>query len=439
MLFLIEAGRSYKLRMRSSVARALILAVACAVGANCGRDSKEVSGPIRQIGYLWQRDWSPTVVEAVSRAEGRTDGMAVLGAEIVWVGGKPEVIEASIDWKRLRRLTKPVSIALRIAPYHGPFDANSDAPQSIISTTRRLLEKANANGVKLAAFQLDFDCAQKSLAGYRVWLGLVRSVVQPVPLTVTTLPAWLDEPEFTRLIGEVDGYVLQVHSVPTAASGRAMLCDTSLARKWVAKANRLGVPFSVALPTYRCVAGYDDTGKLLSVAMDGMEPVWPRGTRVVEFATDADQVAALVNEWKKKRPALLRDLYWYRLPVTTDERNWRWPTLSAVMEGRSPVHKLEVRSQGKNPVDLTIANVGEADEQRDPTVKVTWNDGSVVTASDALPGWNVVVTKDAAIFKPDAGMQLRLSPGATRSIGWLRYDRAPNFQAQVDESAMPSR
>jgi len=391
------------------------------------------------MGYLWQRDWSPSVVEAVSEAEGRMDGIVVLGAEIVWVNKKPEVIEASIDWKRLGRLTKPVSVALRIAPYSGPFDAKGDAAESITLTTRNLLEKARANGVKLAGFQLDFDCAQKNLAGYRVWVGLVRSVVRPVPLMVTTLPAWLDEPEFARLIGEVEGYVLQVHSVPTAPSGHAMLCDTLLARRWVAKANRLGVPFSVALPTYRCLAGYDETGKLLSVAMDSVEFAWPRGTRVVEFATDADQVAALVNEWKKKRPAFLRDLFWYRLPVTSDERNWRWPTLSAVMEGRAPIRKLEVRAQGENPVDLLIANVGEADEQRGPAVTVTWNDGSAVTASDALQGWSVVVKQDAAIFKPEAGVQLRLSPGATRSIGWLRYDRAPYFKAKVDESATPSR
>jgi hypothetical protein len=109
------------------------------------------------------------------------------------------------------------------------------------------------------------------------------------------------------------------------------------------------------------------------------------------------------------------------------------------MEGRAPLRKLEVRSQGENPVDLAIANVGEADEQRDPTVKVTWNDGSVVTASDALPGWTLVVGKESAIFKPEAGVQLRLSPGARGSIGWLRYDRPPNFHVEVDELAVPSR
>lgn len=440
MLFLIDVARPYKLMPRSPLRRGSILILAAGLVISCGHRPGEISGPIRQNGYLWQRDWTPAVLDSVSEAERRMDGIVVLGAEIVWVSKKPEVIEASIAWDRLSRFTKPVSLALRVAPYSGPFDANGPQAKTIAATARRLLEKAQASGVKVTAFQIDFDCAQKNLAGYRVWLGLIRSAVRPVPLIVTTLPAWLDEPEFVRLIGEVDGYVLQVHSVPAASqSSRAVLCDTSLARRWVAKADRLGLPFSVALPTYRCLAGYDETGKLLSVAMDSVEPVWPRGTRVVEFATDADEVAALVNDWKKKRPGLLRDLFWYRLPVSTDERNWRWLTLTAVMEGRPPLHKLEVRSQGENPVDLAIANVGEADEQRDPTVTVTWNNGSAVIASDALPDWSAVMAKQAAIFKPEAGVQLRLSPGATRSIGWLRYDQPPKFQLQVDESAVSSR
>jgi hypothetical protein len=417
---------------------AIALVIACTIGG-CRRGLDEVGGPIPQIGYLWQRDWTPAVIDSVSEAERHMDGIAVLGAEIVWMNKKPQVVEASVAWNRLGRMSKPVSIALRIAPYPGPFEGRGEAAEAIVSTSRKLVEKARANGVKLAAFQIDFDCAQKNLAGYRIWLDLVRSVVRPVAMIVTTLPAWLDEPEFARLIGEADGYVLQVHSVPTAQNGRAMLCDTSLARRWVAKASRLRIPFSVALPTYRCVAGYSESGKLLSVAMDGVDPVWPRGTRVVEFATDAEEVAALVNEWKQKRPALFRDLFWYRLPVATDERNWRWPTLAAVMEGRAPLRKLEVRSQGENPVDLTIENAGEADEQRDPTVTVTWSAGSTVTASDALPGWRVAVTQGSAVFKPEAGVQLRLSPGMARSIGWLRYDRPPNFHAQVDESPVPSR
>ncbi len=40
-------------------------------------------------------------------------------------------------------------------------------------------------------------------------------------------------------------------------------------------------------------------------------------------------------------------------------RNWRWPTLSAVMAGRLPEHKLNILQEGENPIDLLIFNAGE--------------------------------------------------------------------------------
>src|SRR5260370_8160597 len=115
-----------------------------------------------------------------------------------------------------------------------------------------------------------------------------------------------------------------------------MLCDAPSTREWVAKAAKLGLPFSVALRTYRGVAGYGTDGKLVSVAMDSVQPSWPPGTRILEFAADADEIAALVDTWQNARPNQLRELLWYRIPIATDTRNWRWVTLSAVMTGRPP-------------------------------------------------------------------------------------------------------
>ena len=129
---------------------------------------------------------------------------------------------------------------------------------------------------------------------------------------------------------------MQVHSVPTKReSGRTELFDPELARAWVAKAAKLGRPFSVALPTYRCVAGYDETGKLLGVYMDSVAPKWPAGTTTLEFSADADAIADVVKAWQQKRPPELQELLWYRAPVASDARNWRWPTLAAVMAGQT--------------------------------------------------------------------------------------------------------
>jgi hypothetical protein len=170
--------------------------------------------------------------------------------------------------------------------------------------------------------------------------------------------------------------------------------------------------------------------KLLGVAMDSVQPAWPPNTRILEWATDADDVATLVQEWQRSRPAQLRELLWYRLPVATDARNWRWATLSAVMSGRKPLHRLEVSQEGENPIDLSIINVGEADEQLDVAVTATWKNNALMSA-DALIGWIVDLTPKRAVFAAAPGHRTRLAPGGKRKIGWLRYERPASLQVEL--------
>jgi hypothetical protein len=360
------------------------------------------------------------------------NGVIVLGAEIVFNAQEPKVLSTSIDWDSLKHLGAPCAIALRVAPHLKP-DSNSIGV--IVGAAKSLCDQAKAHGVELVEFQLDFDCPQKQLPSYRAWLPQVRELVHPVRFAITTLPAWLDEPEFDRLIREADSYVLQVHSVPTSsASTNAVLCDTHLARQWIAKAATHGRPFAVALPTYRCSAGYAPSGKLLSVAMDSIQPVWPPDTHILELETDADAMSELVDELIKNRPQNLNELLWYRLPIATDTRNWRWPTLAAVMSGRKPSHKLEVLQEGEDPVDFSIANHGEAEEPLDTTVIVSW-DSESATVADALAGWTVDPQKRRAVFRRSEAFRLRLAPGGKSKIGWLRFTRPTNVRVVIGKAA----
>jgi Protein of unknown function (DUF3142) len=397
----------------------------------CHRPAPSVSGPLPQRGYLWQRDWSVSVAQSVAEAGTRMDGVIVLGAEIHWGKQKPSTTRATIDWAALKAAKTPCSIALRVAPFTESFSADDASVGYIANAAKSLLEAAKSNGIDVSEFQLDFDCPQKRLAGYRLWLQTLRPVISPTRFVITALPAWLDETDFLALARATDGYVLQVHSVPTAKeSGRMSLCDANLARKWTTKAAKLGFPFSIALPTYHCLAGYSAAGKLLGVAMDGVQPVWPPETRILEFGTDPDEMAALVKEWQTARPRELRELIWYRLPVATDARNWQWTTLSTVMSGRPPVHRLEAVHGGENPVDIAIQNAGEADEQINCTLSAA-SPGYSPIAYDALPGWNVQIQEDRAIFAPNPGRHVRLPPGAKLNIGWLRYERSTNIQFEL--------
>jgi hypothetical protein len=360
------------------------------------------------------------------------NGVVLLGAEINFSGKGSEIVKASIDWDAVARQTQHCSIALRVAPFSGPIRADDSPAHTIAEVAKQLLDDARAHHVKIEEFQFDFDCAQKNLGAYRSWLSMLRRIVHPIRFAITVLPAWLDEQEFLSLVRETDGYVLQVHSVPISTHGSATLCDSKLVREWIARAEKLHMAFSVALPTYRCAAGYAYDGKLLSVAMDSVQPSWPPGTRILNFGADADEIAGLVHEWQKARPSLLRELIWYRVPTATDTRNWRWPTLAAVMAGRPPKHQLEVRQEGANPIDLSIVNAGEADEQLDADVTAKWSTADL-EACDALSGWRVRWENNCAVFSSIAQNGFRLPPGATRKIGWFRFDQSTNLQAEFSK------
>ncbi|MDQ6622786.1 MAG: DUF3142 domain-containing protein [Verrucomicrobiota bacterium] len=394
------------------------------------------SAPLIQRGYLWQRDWTPAVADAFAIAEQRFDGVIILGGEIDWADGAPRLLKSSLRWDAIAAASKPTTLALRVAPFGGPFASDDANARFLVASAKTLLADADTHHAKIAAFQLDFDCAQKKLAGYEAWLRALHAALRPMPLSITTLPSWLDEPEFGRLINLTDDYVLQVHSVPArGADGQAKLCDPQLAQHWVDQAARLGRPFTVALPTYRCLAGYDADGKLRGVAMDAVQPSWPNETRVLEFAADPDAIASLVRAWQHERLAFLRGVVWYRVPSEADLRNWRWPTLNAVMQGRAPTHQLEVTSAGENPVDLELVNQGEAEERFAGRVTASWENATLV-ASDSVAGWTLQTTPGGAVFQADG---LRLLPGERRGIGWLRYDRPAQPQLVLSEGASTTR
>jgi hypothetical protein len=378
-----------------------------------------VSGALPQRGYLWQRDWTPAVDNALVEAKQHFGGVVLLGAEIEWSGQTPRVVRANIDWEEVRRTEHGrCSLALRVAPFAFPKEG---APRlrAIESVARSLVAEADAHHVAVQEFQLDYDCAQRNLGAYRAWLQQLRSAIHPVRFVITTLPSWLDESEFAALVREVDGYVLQVHSVPLGGARGGALCDPKRARQWVLQAARLRRPFSVALPTYRCTAGYDQSGRLIGIAMDSVQPAWPPNTRVLEYSANANALADLVHDWQRERPAEMCELHWYRIPVATDTRNWRWPTLVAVMSGRRPEPRFAILRDGANPIDLSLVNEGETDEDLQASVVASWSTDELV-AADALAGWQVEAQPRRAVFTVATGHHLRLPPGARRRIGWLR-------------------
>lgn len=388
------------------------------------------SGALVQRAYVWQRDWSRSVAQAVAEHGGAFDQLGVLAAQIEWQanGEPPKVVRPAIDWPALRAGGRPVSLVVRV-------QRAGDAGEMAGVLHELLLDRcheARAAGVSVAELQIDYDCPQKSLAAYESWLKPLRHALRPhgVPLRITTLPSWLGEKNFASLIDGVDGYVLQVHSFDLTNQGKQpTVCDPALARQWVAQAAKLGRPFYVALPTYRCLAGYAPDGRCLGMAADAVAPAWPPGTRVLELASDADAMSALVAEWTARRPAVMEGIYWYRLPISGELRNWRWPTLAAVMAGRPLQSAWQVRVDGGNPADLVLVNAGEKDECVPQSVTVSCAEEVRIAASDALGGWSCQSLDGGVAFvSPRTVTPRLLPPHGTLPLGWIRYDQTSQTQ-----------
>ncbi len=297
-----------------------------------------LSGPLRQEVYVWQRAWTQPVREAVSQHGSNFAELAVLRAEISWnTNRQPQLTRANVDYETLAKARRPVGLALRIGTYAGPF-TNDAIAGFITDAASRIVSEARTNNVTLAELQIDFDCAESKLDGYRMWIEAIQRRVAPLPVTITTLPSWLDSRAFKRLATGATNYVLQVHSAarPKSSDATVTLCDPRAARRAVESAGRIGVPFRVALPTYGYQMAFASDGKFISLAAEGPRPNWPTNALLRTVESNPAELAELVRDWTASRPAAMRGVIWYRLPVGSDKFNWNWPKLEAVMTGRGP-------------------------------------------------------------------------------------------------------
>lgn len=405
------------------------------VGHVCGDESIRASVP--NEAYVWQRGWTPSVSAAIVRSTPHLAGFVVLGAEVSFQQNHPKVARSEINYSTLRDTKLPVGIALRVGPCNGPFGSDAQPTSILTGLAAALVTEAKAANVPLKELQLDFDCAESKLDGYRVWVEAIRRRIAPVPLTITALPCWLGRSEFASLAAASDGYVLQVHSLerPAGPATPMTLCDPSNAMRVVQRAESFGIPFRVALPTYGYVAGFDQTGKLLGLSAEGPLLTWPASTKLREVRAQPTEMARLVQTWTKEHPAHLRGILWYRLPTDGDRLNWSWPTLASVMKGKIPHPRVrsEIRRPERRLHEIVLINDGDADMFGCEAV-LDCGDNRVM-AADAQNGFELIHESATRVrLQTTPASQRRLAPGERLVIGWLRTEKDKEIKVYVASS-----
>jgi hypothetical protein len=392
------------------------------------------AGPLRQEAYVWQRSWSPAVREAVRQAS-EISGFVVLAAEVELRQGAPRVTRVPLDGS-LKNGGKPVGAALRVTTFPSRFADEPGIVRLLQRLTRDVAAEARAKGIALSEIQIDYDCPESKLDDYRGLLSGLREAAAPVPLTLTALPSWMRQRRaFAKLIAAADGYVLQVHSLapPAGPKGEIPLLKPAEARDWVEQAARFGRPFRVALPTYGYLAAFDSQGRLIGLSAEGPLLSWPRGIAVRAARSDPAAMAGLVQDWIGDRPRELTGILWYRLPVAGDRLNWSWPTLRAVMAGRTPRAAVRVAVREPEPglVEIDLFNAGNGEAALPSSVWVGWRDGAFL-AADGLAGYQVVFDKgNVRLEQPGPGL---LQPGERRTIAWLRFASRTEIHVELPKN-----
>jgi hypothetical protein len=401
--------------------------------------SRPPPAPLPHAAYIWQREWTGGVREAIRRNQPFVAEWVVLVAEVEFrPNAAPQVARVAPDLASLRESGRPVSLAIRVAPWAGPFDRDRPETQFLLHLARDLLDDARRQGIDPVALHFDFDAATRQLDGYRQWIEALRPAIAPARLVLTALPTWLDSPAFARLIQTADGYVLQVHSweAPRAPGKPVTLCDPEQARRAIDKAGRLDRPFQVALPTYGYRAWFDSQNRLIGLSAEGPELMATTTVQAREVRADPAAMAGLVSELQRRRPEALRGIIWYRLPLSEDRLSWNERTWQTVMRGKTPVAKtelvLEPASDGL--VEVAVRAAGDADSRLADPIILRWR-RSRLLAADGLAGFTVErAAPEIARLQPPRGEPPRLAPGQRVTLGWLRFNQPPEISAHVEPS-----
>jgi len=397
--------------------------------------SPGLSASFKQEAYLWQRQWTPRVINALLDSPKHFDGIQILAAEITWDDDGPHTHTIAYDHHTLNKLNMPLTLVLRIGPCSASFLKGTPANEAVLLQSRKLLETAQEYGIPLAEFQVDFDCAEKKLANYRVLLESIQILLvneyPGITLSFTALPSWLKHSsDFRKLAAAADSFVLQVHSLekPTTIDAPLTLCDPPRSLEWIRMASSIGAPFRVALPTYAYEVVYDAHGNFQRLMAEGTRTPPRTGEQVRIVRSDPAAMAELAQTIRQTAFPQCTGIIWFRLPVPGDRLNWASRTLQVILDGGIPSAHLQANTTwDKNGlVTLSLLNSGDTAMPLPQGVQLSWETppSNVPIAWDGMDLFTITLDPEqhsAHIDTSALPASASLAPGQQLEIAWIRF------------------
>ncbi|QEL55170.1 DUF3142 domain-containing protein [Chromobacterium paludis] len=365
--------------------------------------------PLPNDAYVWQRQWTPALSDAMRQSADVVSRWRVLAGEWEAPSGQSARWRFSEpDWRALVQTRRPVIAVFRLDGQRPEWDA-----AAVSAAIAQRLDLWRVRGVNVAGVEIDHDCATARLPAYAAFLRQLRPrLPADAKLSITVLPAWLNSPALDVLLSLPDESVLQVHAVMQPGKG---LFDPTRAQDWArAYARRTQRPWRIALPAYGSRVVWTSSGRI--AAVESEQPLLTGDAMASELVAPPAQVQDFVNIVEAAPPPGLAGLAWFRLPSRDDRRAWSLRAWHAVL-ARQPLRselKLTAAPVSAGLYDLWLSNSGNADAALPAALR--WP--SACQAADGAGGY--LLDYDAT------GMLLRraqpglLPPSAKRRVGWLR-------------------
>ncbi|MBX7257939.1 MAG: DUF3142 domain-containing protein [Candidatus Hydrogenedentes bacterium] len=381
--------------------------------------------PLSTAFYVWQLAWNDSVKEAVDQATPFAHEFMVLIGEVSAKNQAPTYHAALPDWSSLAKGQVPTTLVLRANVTLGDVltDESVDRTSAYLAGVfKESVEAAKKGGVRVTGVQLDYDSPTSKLPEYRQLLERLRAELPQLEMSITVLPTWLKSWQFSKLVRDLSYYVLQVHSLekPTTIDAPIVICNTSKISGYLRRASLEGTPFYIALPTYGYRVAFGPDGKFAALSAEGPTPAWNPGYQVKTIMTDPNDIADVVHALREAPPRECLGIAWFRMPVESDELNWTWETLEAVMSGDEPLVEFAVNVKTPQPglYEVWISNTGEANVLEQLRIDVEW-ESAELAAHDSMRGFKA--TKDSRSPK-----MVLTGPapktGAPIQAAWLRLN-----------------